>query len=51
MSKTVQTSMNMVGAIRVAEQELLKLPIPELINPNPFDKPLLPHERFAKQQK
>jgi hypothetical protein len=51
MSETVQTSMNMVGAISVTEQELLKLPMPELINPNPLDnKAKLPHERFFSQK-
>jgi len=45
------TQNNIISAVMgeilaVVEQNVDELPKPDLINPSPFKKPILPHERF-----
>ena len=43
-------TLNMVAAYSAMEQDITDLPKPELINPSPFERPLLPHERYKFQK-
>jgi hypothetical protein len=44
--------MNIIETMTAMEQDSIKSPIPELLNPNPLDnKPKLPHERYFQENR
>ena len=50
VAEVVNLSFSASEVYSAIEQSINDLPKMELINPSPFERPLLPHERFRNQK-